>query len=301
MRRDEYLLSLVMADKHTKRWKRTFFYGFMGFVSVFCAMTGCKQDGKTLYQNAMKYYRDGNYEKAAQLFETILEKYPDPNMDRKIHYELGNMYYSRLQQPENALKHFKEVYAGSEPGEYAREALTLIGEIYDKSLNDCLKGIDAYRALIRDYSSNIDAPKYQCMIAECLFKLNDYEQAKIEYETLVTKYPESEYVPQSRFQIANSYILTEQWGKAFAAYQALLQSPNLSNQLAANVKSELAFCYEHERQFPEALKLYNELQHVPDGVVMDNQLLLRKIERVQAEMKKQDRQPAEVDWKRRKK
>ena len=264
-------------------------------------LPGYKEDMRDLYEKAMEAYRAEDYEKATELFEVILQKYPTHDLSRKARYELGNIYFYKLKQPHKALKHLQDLYAQSQPGKYSFEALKLIGYIYDKSLNDCLKGVDVYRMLLRDYPSEIDPGEYQQSIAECYFKLHDYDQACLEYETLLEQYPDSPYVPRSKFQIANSYALREKWEQAISLYEELLLSDSLSEQLLIETKIELAFCYEHQQQFEDALELYVELQEiVSHTTVIDSDVLMRKIERVQESIAESKKGPSEVDWSRKK-
>lgn len=266
---------------------------------VTLVLPGCKEDMRDLYEKAMKAYRTEDYEKAAELFEAILQKYPTHDLSRKARYELGNIYFYKLKQPHKALKHLQDLYAQSQPGNYSFEALKLIGYIYDKSLNDCLKGVDVYRILIRDYPSEIDPGEYQQSIAECYFKLHEYDQACLEYETLLEQYPDSRSAPRAKFQIANSYALREQWDKAVTLYEELLLSESLSEQLLIETKFELAFCYEHLQQFENALELYVELQEIVSHTsVVDIDVLMRKIERVQESIAESKKGPSEVDWSR---
>lgn len=279
--------------------KLTVFFVFIVGIGSSLGLIGCKEDMKDLYQKAMKAYQAEEYQKTAELFETILKKYPDQSLSRKARYEMGKIYLYKLKQPQKALKHFQDLYAQSQPGKYSLEALKLIGHIYDTSLNDCLKGIEAYRLLIKDYASDIDAAEYQFAIAECYFKLHDYEQAMMEYKRLVEQYPNSSYVPRTTFQIANSYALEEEWEQSISLHEELLLSDTLSEQLVADNKLELAFCYEQQERFEDALKLYQELQGIdPKTVVIDMTLLERKIERVQKSIKESKKGPSEVDWKR---
>ena len=57
------------------------------------SLSGCKEDMQELYEKAMKAYRTEDYEKAAELFEVILEKYSSHDLSRKARYELGNIYF----------------------------------------------------------------------------------------------------------------------------------------------------------------------------------------------------------------
>lgn len=264
-------------------------------------VSSCKDDMKALYQKAMTAYQNEDYQKAVELFERILEEYPDHNLSRKARYELGKIYLYELKQPRKALKHLQDLYAQSQPGKYSLEALKLIGHIYETSLNSCLESIEAYRLLITDYGSSpdVDAAKYQFAIAECYFKLHDYQLAMDEYKVLVEQYPESSYLPHAGFQIANIHTLQEEWDQAIALHEELLQSDALPEQLSADNKLELAFCYEQNERFEEALALYEELLAVnSENVVIDLSLVDRRISRAKEAIEESKKGPGEVKWKR---
>ena len=276
-------------------------HNIFGWLIILClSLVGCKEDMKDLYQRAVKAYQAEDYQQAADLFETILEKYPDHNLSTKARFELGNIYFYKLKQPENALKHLQDLYAKSEPGTYALESLKLIGYIYDKSLNDCLKGVEAYRLILEHYASAVDAAEYRYNIGECYFKQHDYPQAMQEFQTLVEAFPDNERVPLAKFHIANSYALLEQWEDAITLHQELLLFDTLTPQLRAEIMQELAFCYEQVELFDLALKLYQELRGMDPAVAMlDMAVIDRKIERAEEALKESQKAPAAVDWRKR--
>jgi tetratricopeptide (TPR) repeat protein len=266
-------------------------------LSLLFGVAGCKRSPEDMYKKATELYQAGKYQKAIQLFESILTKYPEHSLTRKTRYQLGNIYLYKLGQPEKALKYAQELYAQSPQGKYSRDALELLGYIYDKSLNRCLDGVEAYRELIREYSSEIEAGKYQLAIAECYFRLSDYEQAITEYEVLVEQYPDTRDVTRAQFQIANSYALTEAYDKAIELYDMLLQSDTLSPQFVADIKLEIAYCYTQEEQFTKALELYEELLQLESASVsIDSELIMRKREQVLKRIEESHRKPGEVKW-----
>lgn len=272
-----------------------------GWLIILClSLVGCKEDMKDLYQRAVKAYQAEDYQQAADLFEMILQKYPDHNLSSKARFELGNIYFYKLKQPENALKHLQDLYAHSEPGTYALESLKLIGYIYDKSLNNCLKGVEAYRLILEQYASAVDAAEYRYNIGECYFKQHDYQQAMQEYQALLDAFPDNARIPMATFQIANSYALLEQWEEAVSRYQELLLLDTLTPQLRAEVMLELAFCYEQVELFDLALKLYEELHKMdPATAMLDMSVIDRKIERAKDAIKESKKAPAAVDWRKR--
>jgi TolA-binding protein len=269
--------------------------------SLLLLLAGCESRCEDIYKKAMALYQAGKYQKAVQLFETLLTRYPDHTLTRKAHYQLGSIYFYKLNQPERALEYAERLYAQSPQGRYSMKALQLIGYIYDKSLNRCLDGAEAYRILVEDYSTDTDAAKYQLAIADCHFRLQDYSQAIIEYEYLTKRYPMSEYVARAQFQIANSYALTEACERAVEIYETLLHVEGLSQQFVAEIKLELAYCYGQQEQYSKAVELYEELEQLDArSVSLDSDLIARKKERTLKRLAEANRKPQEVDWTRKK-
>lgn len=275
-------------------------YALLVICSVLCALTGCgEQSAEDVYKKAMAAYEAEQYPKAGKLFEALLAQWPEHALARKARYQLGLMYFYKLNQPQVALKYLQELYAQSSPGKSAMNTLQLIGEIYDKSLNKCLDGVAAYRKIIQEYPKEVEASKAQFAIADCYFKLNNYQQAIPEYETLLTKYPESPAGALAQFRIANSYALMEAYDQAIKRYEALLRTGNLPAQLAADAKLELAYCYTQKEDFPTALKLYEELLALDaPNVVLDKKLIAEKKDQLRKRIAESEREPDAIDWKR---
>jgi len=269
--------------------------------SVLFSIWGCgEKSSEDLYKKAMALYEAGKYAKAVKVFELLLAQYPEHSLARKVRYQLGEIYFYKLNQPPIALKYLQELYAQSPQGKYSMNALQLIGAI-DESLNKYADAIEVYRKLLREYAAEIEAAKYQLAIAEGYFKFNNYQQAIAEYETLIKQYPNSPYVARANFQIANSYALTEAYDKAIEHYEALLQAGSVSEQLAADIKLELAYCYGQKEQFPKALDLYEGLLKVnAKDVSLDKELILKKREQILKRLEESAREPGEVQWKREK-
>jgi TolA-binding protein len=265
--------------------------------SLLLMLTGCEKSSEEMYKKAMSFYEAGKYHKAVQLFEALLARYPEHSLSRKAQYQLGNIYFYKLNQPEQALNYAQKLYEQSPQGKYAMQALELIGYIYDKSLNRCLDGAEAYRLLLKDYAAEVDAGKYQLAIADCYFKRREYPQAIAEYTTLTERYPQSEHIPRARFQIATSYALTEVWEEAVVIYEELLQIDGLLHQFVADIQLELAYCYGQQEEYDKALKLYEELEELDaNDVSIDKDLIARKKEHILKRLAELNRKPQEVDW-----
>ncbi len=79
-------------------------------------------------------------------------------------------------------------------------------------------------------------------LAKKLFDDGDRENARIQFENFINKYPESDNADNARFWIADSYYAEKWFEKAILEYQKVLESYPDSNKLAASrLKQGYAF------------------------------------------------------------
>lgn len=79
-------------------------------------------------------------------------------------------------------------------------------------------------------------------LAKKLFDEGDNENARIQFENFINKYPESENADNARFWIADSYYVEKWYDKAILEYQKVLETYPDSNKLAAaRLKQGYAF------------------------------------------------------------
>lgn len=78
--------------------------------------------------------------------------------------------------------------------------------------------------------------------AKKLFDDGDKENARIQFENFINKYPESENADNARFWIADSYYAEKWFEKAILEYQKVLEEyPNSNKLAAARLKQGYAF------------------------------------------------------------
>ncbi len=272
----------------------------LSLLSVAIILAGCEKSSEEMYKKAMGLYQAGKYQQAVEIFEMLLTRYPDHSLSLKARYQLGNIYFHKLNNPEQALQYAQKLYTEASQGKYAMNALQLMGTIYESSPNSCRDATEMYRLLLRDYEKDVDADQYQMAIADCHFKSREYTDAITEYSVVLDRYSTSRYVPRARFQVANGYALTDEHAEAIAIYEDLLGTPeSLSLQFNVDIKLELAFCYSQQEDYARAVSLYEELEQLEDSTItLDTELITRKKERSLKRLAELNRAPEEVDWKR---
>ncbi len=104
----------------------------------------------------------------------------------------------------------------------------------------------------------IDDDKYQYRIAGCYYKLLQLEQAKIEYQALIERYPASDLVDDSYFQLAAIMQSKGQLPEAERVWRNfLVRYPE--GELFLDAKFNLAGTLEEEEKLEESLELYQEV------------------------------------------
>ncbi len=115
-------------------------------------------NSKDLFDTAVNDYNSKDYNSSIQKFKTIVEKEKNQQLLAESHYYLGENYF-KIQNYQMALNHYRNVI----------------------KLNNSPKKDISY-----------------AMIAECLMRMGDVNEAKLAYQELIDKYPQSEFIPKAR-------------------------------------------------------------------------------------------------------
>ncbi|MCD4721787.1 MAG: tol-pal system protein YbgF [Desulfobacula sp.] len=103
-----------------------------------------------------------------------------------------------------------------------------------------IDGIEKKVVLSEDPGKNAEQELYN--FAKKLFDDGDMENARIQFENFINKYPDSENTDNARFWIADSYYAEKWFEKAILEYQKVLEDYPDSNKLAAaRLKQGYAF------------------------------------------------------------
>ena len=91
-------------------------------IFFFCGLTGCDRVGNSRYsqlmQDADNKSAQGDFERAVNLYEAALDDSP---RGAEVHYKLALLYDDKLNDPVNALHHFKRYLALSPNGPHAKD------------------------------------------------------------------------------------------------------------------------------------------------------------------------------------
>ena len=127
----------------TSRWPR--FLGSSLALAVFGATllftVGHRYRVKRSYAVAERNWDEGNYRKAVELYQAVLDEYPSDPLAHEAHFRIGNTYYLFLQQEREAILAFRELTRKDPSGPWGQKAQKRLGEIFEKRLEDYRQAI----------------------------------------------------------------------------------------------------------------------------------------------------------------
>jgi TolA-binding protein len=152
--------------------------------------------------------------------------------------------------------------------------------LYKYRLDDQSRAIAAYQRLLDDAGEDADRLQYE--VADSYFRLNNFEQARIEFETLLRQHPSSSLAPEAQYRVAVTYALD---GEAENAMTAFREVPARwpQNPYAVEARFGLATVLEERERLREALAILEGLR----GVYPNREALAKRIVQLQGRIGKQ--------------
>jgi len=112
-------------------------------------------DVKKLYEQSLSDFNRGKTDVAMLGFENIINSFPDSEFVEAAHYYAGRAAHKQKDWP-TAVKHFEIVSNRIGRGDYTRQALYYLGEVY-YYMNSNYKAVLTLRDVIRNYPGTQEA------------------------------------------------------------------------------------------------------------------------------------------------
>lgn len=154
-----------------------------------------------------------------------------------------------------------------------------VAVLYKYRLNDCSQAIAVYQKVLDQPGRENDRLQYE--VADCYFRLNNFEQARIEFESLLKNYPHSALDAEVQYRIAVTYTLEGKLPEAAGGYRLVMERW-AESPYALEASFGLATVLEEQEELLEALKILEELT----GIYPNRDILERKTAQVRERIKK---------------
>lgn len=224
----------------------------------------------------------GDYEDAIVEYRDIYEDHPDFVLAPNALFRAGEVQNLFVKRFHDALLLFHNLERDYPDSPFVAEALRQEAEIYKSRLRDYGRAAALYQKLL-DLGME-PADRFQYELSDCYFRLNNFEQARIEFENLLKSWPESSLTTEVEYRIGMSYALDGNLKEAEKAFRTILkQKPD--DSFAVETKFSLASVLEDQERLREALKVLRELE----GIYPAPEALQRKIEKIEDRIQKKKR------------
>ena len=232
-----------------------------------------------LFSKSESYFQQGEYEKAAHTFRRFYEKYPENDRAAEALYRSADILNVYLKKHHEAILAFLLVTRDYDDREWALNAQLQVADIYKNRLMDYPQAIVAYQKLLDRGVS--ESARIQYEVGDAYFRLNNYEQARIEFESLVKSYAESNLVPEVKYRIALAYSLEGKLKKAEKTFTEMIKDwPE--DPFALEAQFGLATVLEEQERLQESLAVLQKLK----GVYPNEEALTKRINQVEDRIRK---------------
>ena len=236
----------------------------------------------TSFDRAENMVLVGDYEDAVAEYRDIFEDHPGFELSPRSMFRAGEVLNLFLKRFHDALLVFHALEREYPDSQFVPGALVQEAEIYKNRLRDYGRAAALYQKLL-DLGME-PADRFQYELSDCYFRLNNFEQARIEFENLLKAWPESSLTTEVEYRIGMSYALDGKPISAEKVFRTILKEKP-EDPFAVETKFSLASVLEDQERLREAVKVLRELE----GIYPAPEALQRKIEKVEERIKKKKR------------
>ncbi len=231
------------------------------------------------FQNGMALRQSGRYAEAVELFSNLHDDYPSFVRVPQALFQKAEVLDLYLSRHSDALLTYLLLERDYPEAPEVDPARRQVAILFKYRLDDCGQAIAAYQKVLDLPGPDNDRLQYE--VADCYFRLNNFEQARIEFENLLSNYASSGLTAEVRYRIAMTYALEGKLPEAAAAYRLVMQDWPES-PYAIEASFGLATVLEEQEELREALKILEEL----DGIYPKQDILKRKTDQVRERIEK---------------
>lgn len=231
------------------------------------------------YQNGLKLKKAGSYSEAVELFFELQSGHPAFSRASEALFQAAQILEVHLSKPSEALLTYLLIERDYPNAPDLERAQKQVATLFKYRLEDCGQAISAYQKVLDNNGTDSDAMQYE--VADCYFRLSNFEQARIEFENLQNTFDQSSLIPEVQYRIAVTYALEGKLPEAEAAYRKVM-SDWPKDGYAVEAAFGLAKVLEEQEKLIEALKILEDLK----GIYPKEDILKKKTEQIRDRISK---------------
>jgi TolA-binding protein len=222
------------------------------------------------YQKGLALRAAGDFAGAVEVLRDLHVRHPHFSRAPEALLQTAELQHLSLGRYQEALHDYLNLERDYAQSPQAAEGRRQLAELYKYRLSDQARAITAYQRLLEEDQEQADRLQYE--VADSYFRLNNFEQARIEFENLLRSYPASPLAAEVQFRIAVTHALEGATDRALAAYREV-PSRWPHSPYAVEARFGLANVLEERERLHEALAILEALQ----GVYPNQEALQQRI------------------------
>lgn len=260
-----------------------------GLILLGAFVAGCGVSMEPPLTRAREAWRDQDYLEAAQAYEEYLATDPGGDEAADARFTIAGVYYHNLKQYELARYHYAAYLAAYPTGVRAYEARERLAEV-NVELKQLPEAIAQYELLLVEHPNPPDWRKIRSTIADLYFRLEDFNQAEIEYTKVVESASYDELTEQALLRLASVAHKVRSRGEvAIPLYERVTTSTSDPAVRRTALKS-LSDVYADMFRFDEAVATLKRIEDPEEAPYVERRI---------AELEKQrtlHTDAPEIDW-----
>lgn len=231
------------------------------------------------FERASRLLKQERYRDAVAAFQALQEDYPSRADAPRALYLAAETRHLYLQQEQEALLAYLLLARDYPDAPEALKAQLRAADLYKNHLREYGQALALLQKVADSNPPNPDQVQYE--IADTYFRLNNFEQARIEFESLATSFPDSILLPEVQYRIGMALVFEKRLPEAASALKQVAELwPG--HRYAIEARFHLAGVLEEQELLQRALGVLRELQ----GVYPQPEILALRTRQVEERIRK---------------
>jgi TolA-binding protein len=232
-----------------------------------------------IFQKGLALRQAEKYAEAVELLEKLHDEHPHFERIPEVLFQTAEIQDLYLGRYSDALLTYLILERDFPGAAEVLPAMQQVAFIYKYRLNDCSQAIAVYQKVLDQPVQEKDQLQYE--VADCYFRMNHFDQARIEFDSLLKTYPQSALIAEVQYRIAVTYALEGKLPEAAGAYRLVVERW-AESPYALEASFGLATVLEEQEKLLEALKILEDLA----GIYPKQDILERKTAQVRERIEK---------------
>ncbi len=259
-------------------------------LSFLLMSSSCRRDeGHKMYDQGMALWKSEKYEEAIQNFIALTTAFPSHELVDDSLFWIANIYEHYLANPKQAVRFYRSLNNKFKKSDYSFQSMLGLARVRALQGDEGKrKAIRIYRKLQKQQDLRLSVEEWeqnQLRLANLLFELRNYEQARVELKRLILERPKSENVPKAYHSIGRSYYVE---GNLDLARITFLEADHKFGYKKVSLSSALSLAdiYEEAGQLKSAIAVYKTILNRLENKEVFYQLASDRIKKLKLRLKK---------------